>query len=827
MIAIQCLYKSIEQIKSEISSIDIQKECVVQIFTTLENPYEAVEIAKNIQKILPKAQIIGSSVSGVIYKGTQYENKTLIGFEQYENVKIYACTMFTNEKTSEDLALEIKKTFNKHTPSLLRMFVGNKYNFASNLMQNIAEIMPGAKIAGGMADGHLKPYVFNCNDFYYEALVCVAIYGEKICVYTRANTAQEEIEQLHKITKIENNYIKEIDNAPAISWIEENLGGIEDSETVANGSLVHFQIKKENFDISRYMKVDTENLQIIPYFETFKENDNFRISYQSPSKCVYECKETVLEIQNYPIEQFFCYISSLRKTYMDKCIEWELSPYNKDDVNGVFLLGEFSNYKTQIELLGGSCVIATIAEKEKYMPVDIAKIEGFNAYNNENNTVIELLNRKQTVLSKKMGIIETILETERESRNEPYVNIKLNADNMMNYEKDKQKYNINKICLLKIENADILMSYIGQEKYYERLQFVVNILNNEEKMHANERKLHIYAIHFDAIVIATNDDITKDDFIKYMHELEQFCKKYQEEQDELPFLIRMAVACNKEFLLEHAYSQLRSGNNAQDIFVQDDEVCVTTQDELKCIKMIKNAIANNGVVPHYQGIYNNETKKIDKYEALMRVRDENGEMIAPVHFMDVAKKYLLYLELNLKMFEMVVEDFSKIDCKVNINVSAYDLASERFRNSLIKRMKNFHKPSNITIEILEDESFSEVKELQPFIKTIRELGVKIAIDDFGAGYSNLLEILKINPDDLKIDGQIIKNVHNSYENEVIVEVTTALAEKLSIDLVAEFVENEEIQDKVAAHGILRSQGYLFSKPQQFASVYKVEKKVQI
>lgn len=259
-------------------------------------------------------------------------------------------------------------------------------------------------------------------------------------------------------------------------------------------------------------------------------------------------------------------------------------------------------------------------------------------------------------------------------------------------------------------------------------------------------------------------------------------------------------------------------NGIQVPFALDENL--TEQEETETVARIQYALRENQVIPYYQGLYNNQTKAIDKYEALMRLRGQDGTIYQPRQFMAVAKKHGLYLELNLVMFRLVLEDFTRIDCPISLNLSPFHLSSPPFCDALFEQLSSFYKPENITLEILEDECAIDTDVLLPFMERARAYGVKIAIDDFGTGYSNLLSILKLSPDFLKIDGSIVQGVHNSFENQVIMESAANMGQRLNISLVAEFVENADIQEVVERNGIMYSQGYYFSMPQPFEKVYE-------
>ncbi len=238
-------------------------------------------------------------------------------------------------------------------------------------------------------------------------------------------------------------------------------------------------------------------------------------------------------------------------------------------------------------------------------------------------------------------------------------------------------------------------------------------------------------------------------------------------------------------------------------------------DEMKMFDILYEALEKDRVIPYYQGIYDNHTQRIDKYESLLRIEDCRGNIYLPKKFLDIAKKNQMYKSLTERMINKVFLDFEATEKMVSINLCAQDICSEKFTQNLISKIKKYPRPSNLVFEILEDENFHDIDILNIFIKKIKKCGAKIAIDDFGTGWFNLHEIIKVQPDYIKIAGDIVKDIHNNEKNKFVLKVIVSLAEKFSIKLVAEFVENIEIQKHIEELGISYSQGYYFSTPKPF------------
>lgn len=113
---------------------------------------------------------------------------------------------------------------------------------------------------------------------------------------------------------------------------------------------------------------------------------------------------------------------------------------------------------------------------------------------------------------------------------------------------------------------------------------------------------------------------------------------------------------------------------------------------------------------------------------------------------------------------------------------------------------------------MESEEIENYSQVEEFINTVKSYGCKVAIDDFGSGYSNFNRILNLNIDYLKIDASIIKNILNDKTSETIVKFIIDLTRDMNIKTIAEFVHSKEIFEKVKELGIDYSQGFYISEP---------------
>jgi EAL domain-containing protein (putative c-di-GMP-specific phosphodiesterase class I) len=234
------------------------------------------------------------------------------------------------------------------------------------------------------------------------------------------------------------------------------------------------------------------------------------------------------------------------------------------------------------------------------------------------------------------------------------------------------------------------------------------------------------------------------------------------------------------------------------------------------VNVINYAIANDRVIPYFQGIHDNKKNKIHHYESLMRLEDENGRIYYPGSFLDVARSFgMLYDSLSFIMIRKVFEIFRTSEhTSVSINLGIRDIKNDDLIEYIFNFLSKTRHPENFVFEILENEDIGDYDMMVRFVSKIHELGALISIDDFGSGYSNLQHILSIRSDFIKIDGSIIKNCCESADSENLIALISGwknLSQR-DIKIIAEFVENENIQKKLMNYDVDYSQGYLFSKP---------------
>ena len=227
------------------------------------------------------------------------------------------------------------------------------------------------------------------------------------------------------------------------------------------------------------------------------------------------------------------------------------------------------------------------------------------------------------------------------------------------------------------------------------------------------------------------------------------------------------------------------------------------------------ALKNDKIIPFYQPILNLKTGKVEAHEILMRVETESGEILPAYKFIEVAEDMGIIYRLELQMLDKVFEEVQSTGYNgyLFINFSPKSIIVSDYLNTIKDMVQKYDiDPSKIIFEITERETVRNLEILQTFVSSLKRLGFKFAIDDFGSGYSSYLYIKHLPINFVKIEGDFIREILSSRLDEAIVKSVTVLCQSLKIKTVAEFVESEEILNKCRELGVDFAQGYFIGKP---------------
>jgi diguanylate cyclase (GGDEF)-like protein len=374
------------------------------------------------------------------------------------------------------------------------------------------------------------------------------------------------------------------------------------------------------------------------------------------------------------------------------------------------------------------------------------------------------------------------------------------------------------LILIDINNFKGFNSLYGLDTGNLILQTFANIL----KEYAKQKGYQVYRTSADEFALfrvgkefcfeKIHGDIS--DLLELVDEI-----KIKKDDDAIMINTTMGVALQDGNLFNKASISLDEAKRNNKKFVIYDNSLDTTAELKELFKWqqeIKSALEEDRIVPFFQPIFDKD-RKILKYEALMRMRKrDTNEYITPFFFLDISVKTKQYDAVAQMMIAKVLDVARQNKDKIfSINLSYSDIKNSVIKEMFIAYVKQTLEAGqrcNLVFEIVESQDIDNYKNLKMFFDTFKCSDIKIAVDDFGSGYSNFTQILSIMPEYIKIDGSLIKDIDHNIQSLALVKAIISFAKRLSIKTIAEFVHNEEIFEILKDEGIDQFQGFYLAEP---------------
>lgn len=250
------------------------------------------------------------------------------------------------------------------------------------------------------------------------------------------------------------------------------------------------------------------------------------------------------------------------------------------------------------------------------------------------------------------------------------------------------------------------------------------------------------------------------------------------------------------------------------------EMGVEIRERVRMMHALRAAFEHERLFVVFQPQVDMRSGKPIGVEALLRWRADDGAMIPPDKFIPIAEYSGLIVNigewvLRTACFELVqIQNSGRKDFRMAVNVSQTQFAHPMFLDVVERALADTRiPPSCLELEITESMAMSDPEILVATLTKIKNLGVRISIDDFGTGFSSLSHLQKLNVDKLKIDRAFINEIKTSANEGSIAKMIVQLSQSLHLEVIAEGVENQEQADTLMLFGCHHAQGYLYAKPQ--------------
>jgi len=383
--------------------------------------------------------------------------------------------------------------------------------------------------------------------------------------------------------------------------------------------------------------------------------------------------------------------------------------------------------------------------------------------------------------------------------------------------KDLEGYDELALAILDIDEFKVINDFYG----HIIGDFVIMQVVQRISHYIHHENLVLYKLPSDSFAIVNKTHIEKEYFEIIIISLIQIISKsafiYEDKEKDIEIFanITAGIIFEKEAALAHADIALMEAKKTHKDYVvynNDMRQEIVYKNNMDWVQKIKTAINNDKIIPYYQPIINNTTQHVEKYECLVRLIEEEGDVISPFFFLEVAKHAKLYESITKIMIKKSFQTFSNSQYEFSINLSIEDITDYNLFGYIKNMLSIYPLADRVCFEILETEKIENYQVIADFVSEVRALGCKVSIDDFGSGYSNFSHLLNLSFDYLKIDASLIQDIHKDKHKQIIVKTIVTFAQELGIKTIAEFVESKEVYEYVKQMGITYSQGYYFSPP---------------
>jgi diguanylate cyclase (GGDEF)-like protein/PAS domain S-box-containing protein len=268
------------------------------------------------------------------------------------------------------------------------------------------------------------------------------------------------------------------------------------------------------------------------------------------------------------------------------------------------------------------------------------------------------------------------------------------------------------------------------------------------------------------------------------------------------------------------YSAKDMGRNKVHLYKDVD--ASLRHEEMKWVSRISSAVEEDRLELYFQpiiGIGSDNSESRGHYELLLRMRDENGEIVGPDQFIPAAERYNLMSTLDRWVIREALSSLADREAEgearytIAINLSGTSLSEDRFLEDVITELQKQELPTGaICFEITETAAISNLSRVIHFMQTLKKLGCKFSLDDFGSGLSSFTYLKNLPVDYLKIDGQFISNVAEDSVDESMVKAISQVGHAMGIETIAERVETKQVLEKLGSLGVEFAQVYYIARP---------------
>ncbi|MGO3407300.1 EAL domain-containing protein [Marinomonas sp.] len=801
---------------------------LIQIYGTTPVK-EMATWASSLTRLFPTACRIGMACDRHIYNGDIKATGMTVIFSYFDNTQlIHNSAPFSQQAQQVGQALfePLITTLGSQQAASYIVLTDN-HGFLSNQFFSYPNehdcLISGGR--AGLSDATQSWVLYQDNILQNHALA-VGFVNPNLLVHRDIFVDSIRIGQRMLVTSSEGNILKCLDHLPAQQVYQRYL---------TNGERLQLpiaaQFALQTVDDSLEMNAIPMQLEAdgaLTMSEPLAEGAQVQFLYINPSHSIYSATLKTQELETLQPESVFVFKCISRNDVNSESPTENLALIGSSQtLNGPYCYGEF--YSSQFGTHNRQHALTYLAFSES--AVSEQKTQQTLTLPANENPIFPILNL----------INNTLLDIEQERK---ALSLLKNNDTDNNWLYDFQTGLLNRFALLnrlqkhddilhlaviRVRNFRLINEQYGYSVADDLLAQLAHHIKHQLTLDGTELGFVCYRLSANEIAVSIETKITPKRTLQVFHKLiekieDRAFLTTDSAKNLLTLTLSVGLASTKDHnghtLCQHQHLLIKASEARR--FAQTSNLPLSwngdiqhqsgSGENLEWIQSIRKALENDQVFAYFQPCFDSQTTQQVGAEALLRVQI-NGEIIGPFAFLNLIKQTQLYPKITLLMLaqcERLLKQYP--DIKVALNLSILDFKHQATLDTLKSFFQRNQVAGRLTLEITESESIQDYEWINPILAEFRQAGALLAIDDFGAGYSNLEKLISLDPDILKLDGSIIKNIDHDEKMQKLVLSINKLAHSLGIKTQAEFVHNQAVHDYLVDIGVDYLQGYHLSKP---------------
>ncbi|MFS1958456.1 EAL domain-containing protein [Vibrio cyclitrophicus] len=804
------------------------KQYLIQLFSA-----QSSDVARGIASIalkrLNRATLIGQSARHVICDNCLESTCTLIIISEFNETRLSTAVQpFTGNPSHDSQALTAQLNLSEDTKTVISLcdqVEGRDYPIY-NAFENLPYALP---VAGGLChENEFGRWVMHNEEIYQHACVAVALSNPKLKVWSDAYSEWNPIGMKLRVTRAEGHRLYALNDKPAIEVFKHYLA---DGKDLPFSQLMSFPLYRElgrKKGISTPLRINDDGS--IEFDSPWHIGEEAQFCYNHPSLTAEKVRHGAEMLAIHQPESVIIYNCVSRLEFIDSKLE--LKPF-EGIVNtcGAYCMGELYRNEDRQEILHHSLTYIAMRESDE---IDEFRCGGYQ----RDSTVSPLLNLVRNAVADldSMNIqMEEKLHQQARRLTESYrIDSRTGLPNRIVL---KERLNMilftEHLLTLKLTNFHQVNEKYGYQVGDQLLQDLSNYF--VERLHLrvvkeSKVKVELFSIGVGewAIIFNASVDSTKIEqrFVEFADDIEHtnFEPYGLTDIDYLSVSLCGGFASRCDFLsdsgdqiLLKAIEARRYGvrnnthiTNAKNIQVSEED----RKEQLGWLSCVSRAILDQNIITYSQPIVAAGTHEMIAQECLVRIMESDGSIIPPGKFLPIIADTHLYTRLSRHMIKSTIGYMADKQSSFSINLSPQDLLSDKTLEVLEAAISGMNDPTRLGLEVLESEQIKDYGRMIEVCDHFRALGTRIIVDDFGSGYSNIDEIIKLEPQVIKLDGSLIRNIDKDKKQRNITSQLVRLCQVFNAKTVAEFVHNQQVCDIAEQMGVDYLQGYHFGEPKR-------------